>query len=86
MKKDYYNINKKVFYIGETPAEKSAREALIRSAKLEAIINDTEFVWKTEFDPPKQKSYIYDNTMYYKIEDLQLGYYNEIYTSIKIKK
>ena len=36
----------------ETVEQKASREALIRNDKLEAIINDTDFEWKDEYNPP----------------------------------
>ncbi len=42
-----------LFYIGyETEEEKAIRENKIRKAKLDAIINDTEFIWLDEYNEP----------------------------------
>jgi hypothetical protein len=52
-----YNIFKRYFYKIESEEDKVKRLNMIREDKIQALINNTEFIWKAEYDEPKPTKY-----------------------------
>lgn len=47
-----FKVLKNRYYIKESPEDRAKRLSMIREDKIQALLNNTEFVWKKEYDEP----------------------------------
>ena len=58
-----FKVLKNRYYIKESPEDRAKRLSMIREDKIQALLNNTEFVWKKEYDEPQHNFNKYYDTI-----------------------